>query len=572
MCTAQLSLISNAFPDSAPVVLNSVRVDFNGSLKPIVLEHEDAEQESEKKVLLTSLSLKEDFEKKPDDELPSELRGQGDLTLRPGQTLVFELAIPLREAGDTEASSVTLSYKSEAFDLDYTMKFRETDEVLGWFVEGLSKPRHSRRDGRALHIQPRPPKMEIKLVDPLDQYYANELIELRIELLNAEDETASVKLDAHLFGKDVPPFKIQGAGEERTADGAIEESGIMGLSLGKISNGSSLSLLLTIDPIEVPTSYDLHLRASYHLESDAATPIMQVLPIQLNVVGAFEANYDLMPRIHPDPWPSLFDYEGVLDQGDSDAALVPAKGFAQKWCLGCHFASFAHEDLRVVDVDIRVVSCVGGARCNVVKRPEMPEEGIVVEPKKMHEVEFDLVAQKLSLDDRQPVSLDLAFIIRWKRNAATDSAPNTTTMMVGNYVVLGAEPRVLAAAYQTSAGGLTQLEVTVENPSSHFLTFGLAMEPSDEFAFSGAKQTTLHLLPMARRTATYRLLPLVGAGYVRPGLVVRDKYFQKTLRIVPTEGMKMDKDGLLIWVPGQPGDEEPAGGEPGEVQVEKKVS
>lgn len=31
---------------------------------------------------------------------------------------------------------------------------------------------------------------------------------------------------------------------------------------------------------------------------------------------------------------------------------------------------------------------------------------------------------------------------------------------------------------------------------------------------------------------------------------MRDKYFQKVLRIIPTEGMKIDKDGLLVWVPG----------------------
>ena len=38
-------------------------------------------------------------------------------------------------------------------------------------------------------------------------------------------------------------------------------------------------------------------------------------------------------------------------------------------------------------------------------------------------------------------------------------------------------------------------------------------------------------------------------GEVRLELLIRDKYFQKVLRIIPTEGMKIDKDGLLIWVP-----------------------
>ncbi len=121
------------------------------------------------------------------------------------------------------------------------------------------------------------------------------------------------------------------------------------------------------------------------------------------------------------------------------------------------------------------------------------------------------------------------------------------------------EPRVVASVrYHAAAtpsatkdlgGFLVHLDVTIENPSSHFLTFGLSMEPSDEFAFSGAKQTTLHVLPVSRRSVSYRLLPLVRGAFVRPNLVVRDKYFQKVLRIIPTESMKIDKDGLLVWVP-----------------------
>jgi hypothetical protein len=31
--------------------------------------------------------------------------------------------------------------------------------------------------------------------------------------------------------------------------------------------------------------------------------------------------------------------------------------------------------------------------------------------------------------------------------------------------------------------------------------------------------------------------------------VVRDRYFQKVLKIAPTEGMRLDKEGILIWVP-----------------------
>lgn len=556
-CKAQLSLSSEAFPDAAPVTLSELRIEFEGGLKPIVLEH------SKSSVSIETLTLQESFGDDSDDGPPSMLRGQCDLALNPGRTRVIEMAIPLREAGSVSASLVKLSYQSDAFDMEYKMKLGLRDQVSGWLVEGSTKPRHTRSDAHVLHVQPRPPKMDIKVVDPLSQYYANEVIELQVQLHNAEDESASVKVDVHLFGKTAPAVTILAGDEERRADGMEEESKITAFPLGSLDSSSTLGLTVRIDPADAPITYDLHLRASYHLESDVATPITQMLPVHINVVNAFEANYDLVPRLHHDPWPSLFDYDNVLSADDEGKEAGVARGVAQNWCLICHYASFALEDLKVVGMDMKVLSGARHARCNVGKQAEFPDDGIVVSPKTMHEARFDLAAQKLSLDDRHPVSLDLAVDIKWQRvGAKPEDAVNTTTMLAGNHLVLSTEPRVLASVFETpgtagQAEGLMHLDITLENPSSHFLTFGLTMEPSDEFAFSGAKQTTLHLLPMSRRTTTYRLLPLVRGEYVRPGLVVRDKYFQKVLRVIPTEGMKIDKDGLLVWVPPAGGDDAP---------------
>jgi hypothetical protein len=563
-CTAQLSLTSSAFVDAAPVVLSSIRVESQGALKPIVLEHAAGGDSKEGKLVILPITLKEEFPEESEDDLPLLLRGSSALTLKPGQTRVFELTIPLRESGDAEVTSLVLGYRSDAFDLDYTMNLSGANQAGGWKVIGSDKPKHSRPGAHTLHIQPRPPKLEVKLVDMLEQYYANETIELQIELLNAEDEAASLKLDVQLVGKDVPPFKVRMGDDDKTAESTEDGYKLLNQPIGRIASSESYKAMLAIDPAKAPTVYEIQIRASYHLESDPATPILQVLPVTLNIVNAFEANYDLVPRLHSDPWPSLFDPDGVQEATDKEhSGTVSAKGFAQKWCLKCHYASFAVQDIQVMGMEAQVLSSVGGARCHVVQGPTVPEEGITMKPKTMHDAAFDLVAQKISLDDRSPVSLELAFVIHWRRSdTKSDGTVNTTTMPVGKYLVLGTEPRVLATVARAEPGteawapGVTWLSVMIENPSSHFLTFGLSMEPSDEFAFSGAKQTTLHLLPMARRRVTYRLVPLKG-GWVRPGLVVRDKYFQKVLRIIPTEGMRIDKEGLLIWMPGQEdGDEE----------------
>ncbi|KIE03613.1 hypothetical protein MAJ_00144, partial [Metarhizium majus ARSEF 297] len=550
-CLAQFTLTSNAMADSMPISFSSAKILFGGSLKPILLRHGSSGEESS---FITKVALEEQFSTDGPGDLPSSLSGTCDLTLKPGEKRVFEMAVPLRESGEAEASTVVATYEHKSFDIEYTMSFRDTDQVTGWYIKTSDRPRQLRPDARILHIKPRPPKLLVSLLESWGQYYTNETVELGVELRNEEEEPANVKLDVQLYGKSVPSFKLQVGEHERNGETGEDESKALGVPVGVISSGAVAKLELTIDPTTAPTTHDLHIQATYHLESDTATPIIQVLSLSLDLVGPFEANYDLLPRLHPEPWPSLFDYEGLHLVTEGETAAPPAKGFAQQWCLVCHYASFAMEDLTVLGMELQVVSCAGGARCTVTRQPEVAGDGITIPPKTIHEAQFDLVAQKLSLDDRHPVTLDLAFVIKWKRKTApVDGQANVTAMPVGQYLVLGTEPRVLASALYSNpmaSTNLLHLDITIENPSNHFLTFGLSMEPSDTFGFSGAKQTTINLLPMSRRTARYRLLPFVQGDYIRPGLVVRDKYFQKVLRIIPTEGMKIDKDGLLVWVPG----------------------
>ncbi|KAJ6787902.1 hypothetical protein PWT90_01885 [Aphanocladium album] len=564
-CKAQLSLISNAMPGSAPVTLSNVRIDFEGGLKPIQLEHAAAgeRQEAGRLVQIRQVTLDEDFPEDSEDDLPTKLHGRCNLTLEAGQRLVIEMAIPLREAGEVEPLSVGLGVETGSFNLSLTIPFRDTDVAVGWFTPGSVKARKVRADSRTLNVQPRPPKLNIIIAQQMQQYYANELIALTVILQNNEDEAATTKLEIHAFGKVIPILRVKADGKDYATDGQAEEESILsGISLGKIESSASREAVLEIDPITGPMSYELQMRATYHLETDSATPIIQVFTVQLNLVNAFEANYDLVPRLHPEPWPSLFDPEGLDDINEDDGKQRAPIGLVQRWCLQSHYASFAQENVRVLDTEVEVTECVGGARCSISKLTRIAEpEGLLVEPKTMHEAQFQLEAQKMQLEDRSPVSVDLTFKIKWCRAESAPDAPvNTTIMPVGRYLVLGSEPRVLATAFhgQPDETSTMQLDLTIENPSNHLLTFGLTMDPSDEFAFSGAKQTTLHMLPMSRRTATYRLLPLKRGCYIRPGLVVRDKYFQKVLRIIPTEDMKIDKDGLLVWIPGLENDDLPS--------------
>ncbi|KAI0009387.1 Gryzun, putative trafficking through golgi-domain-containing protein [Xylariaceae sp. FL0662B] len=572
-CPAQLSITSDAFSDAAPVVLETVQIEFDGSLRVIHLKHRlnggrapAPSRLRASKVSLVESEASSDAISDDVSETSSQtaalitLDGTDDLTLFPGQTRVFEMDIPLREIGDAKAYSVQVSVAPQAFTLRYRMKLRETNSVGYWYSMSSSHKKVTRTNPHKIKVLPRPPKMEIKLIEILEQYYTDETIELDLEIFNGEDADANTKLEVMLYGHDIPGYQVRVPDRDgKLRSPRLEESRPNGIPVGRIEKAKSTRAMVILGPVNRPTAYDLTIKTLYHLVSDPTTPIFQQTTYHFDIVNPFEANYDLFPRLHSE-WPSLFDYEDIQDLTTEEITRHP-QGLAQKWSLATRYASFAHEDLQVLNLAVDVLATLGNVRCTVSNDKSMIADGVTISPKTIEEAHFELVAQKLSLDDRSPSTADLAFIITWRR-LTSGASVNTTTLPLPRFFVTISEPRVLAAVSYSSmprppspasssiyTPQLIFLDITIENPSSHFLTFGLIMEPSDEFAFSGAKTTTLNVLPVSRRSVTYRLLPLVRGTWIRPTLVVRDKYFQKVLKIIPTEGMKGDKEGVLVWVP-----------------------
>lgn len=570
---SQLSLVSKALLDAAPVTLNSLEINFEGGLRRIRLKHEKTHNRQQNKttIELAHVVLKEvevgggettasvpDTSFKQDSVIT--LEGTQNLTLFPGQTRVFEFDIPLREPGDAKATSLHLFLNSETFSLTYSMRPDRTTSPGKWYSSPSSKRKFIRADPRSIKILPRPPKMQIKPLGLLEQYYTNEVIQLELDVINQEDSDAITKMDITLRGSGAPLYQVRVVGgHEQSCSPGSDDRSLRDIQLNTISVSDSGKIFIALDPIDGPTVVDLSMRVSYSLSVDPSTPIIQEASFRLNVVSPFEASYDLLPRIHPE-WPNFFNSENIQNHSDNEKVVARPRGLAQKWALVTRYASFAHEEVLVSDLEIEVIATQGNVTCFASKPEDLPVNGQVLSPKTIEERQFELVSQKSSLDDRSPATADLAFIIKWRRIDAPDTVLNITTLPLPRFYVTVSEPRVLATASystslppSTSPGALSSrllfLDITIENPSSHFLTFGLTMDPSDEFAFSGAKTTTINVLPIARRSVTYRLLPLVRGTWIRPTLVVRDKYFQKVLKIIPTEGIKSDKDGILLWVP-----------------------
>jgi hypothetical protein len=589
-CTSQLTVKSKAQSAAATVTMAEIRIFFEGSMRWVTLRHtamKGAEKPRPDGIIYNNVALHEptthpDARATSRDPRSTALLGKSDLSFPPGKTKVFEFVCPLREAGEARATSATFFLASELFDLDYIVTFNQTIMPDVWWCQKPGRKRLVRVDPHAMNVLPKPPKMDQRFAALQDQYYTNEPIRLQLDISNGEDEESVAKLVVQIAGDQAPPFVLglaQSAHEDDDPDPA--EAGTQYLELGSIASTGSTSAVIEIPPVMLPAIYDVTVELSYHLVSDMETPISKTTTIRLLVVSPFEANYDFSPRLDVTPWPSFFSHDESNTSIEQDQESLPkATGLAQKWCLTTRYASFATEALIIEDVDISVLSLNGGVTCTTIKSDPLDHSfPHLIEPNSISERQFSVFTRKLSLDDRRSASLDLLLLIKWRRPSTSsdpDTTINTTHLPIPRLLVASSEPRVLASVVYSPvpdiALPLLTLSYTIENPSTHFLTFGIVMNPSEHFAFSGIKQGTVQLLPLSRRTIRFRLLPLIDVGgsgkadgnriegkapggsdqdgeWIRINFVVRDRYFQKVLKVVATEGMRADKEGVLVWVP-----------------------
>ncbi|KFY12053.1 hypothetical protein V492_04118 [Pseudogymnoascus sp. VKM F-4246] len=560
-CRSQLSVTSFAAKGSSPVTMAEIKIKFEGSLKPVTIRHSTEAQEVEVRpdnTSFTKVALREEHGN-PDDISKerglrsSTLVGEESLHFLPGQTRVFELSCPLREPGKAKAISATFALAAPLFDLECITEFDHITTRDVWWSQKPARKRVVRADPHSIIILPKPPKMEIKFQALKDQYYTNEPIDLNIDIFNGEDEESLASLEVTIAsdgaGSPRLPFKIIiPTAPQSDVEYKPDEETSPSAKLGSISSSDTISAIVVLGPIAIQSTYEITLQLKYNLASDLETPITRTAAIRLNIGSPFEANYDFSPRLDSRSWPSFFDpNEGKPPSADEESAL----GLPQKWNLTARYCCFAGEALIVEDVSLAILSLNGGVACSAIHPLPNTSLGLPILPEALAESHFDVLTQKLSLDDRRSASLDLSLLIQWRRDAP-ESPSNTSTLPIPRLLVASSEPRVLtnlSYGEDTVQPMVLHMDYMIENPSMHFLTFSVVMEPNDKFAFSGAKQSTIQLLPLSRRGISFNLLPNVRGEWVRPQLVVTDRYFQKVLKVAPGDGMKSDKEGILIWIP-----------------------
>jgi trafficking protein particle complex subunit 11 len=543
--------------------MRQILVHFQGDKYLIKLSHQKG---SDQAVHANAAPLQE-LRKITLKERPSstpgavELKGSTDLTISPSSLVIIEFSLVVREAGGIHISYIALSIESDQFELQYHSPSTSTGEPSFWWTQkqsGLKAIRLGRAHPEAVTVLPRPPKMEITLVDAEKQYYTDEAITLKFVVSNQEEEETESTLEVRFMSRTVNvPDYVWISAEDHGGDavlGSNSEStpeALPGHAVGRLLPGTKSTHKIRLNAPSIPADLVVEAKVLYHLLSDRETPVSKTLSTSFDIMSAFEANYEFTPRVHPDPWPTFFGVQSLEDaELVEDDSLRKANGIAQRWRLFARIASFAEEALSVEGVSVQLDSISGNALCEISNDID-PSISVVVAPRELHERTFSLDVTKISLEDRRPSTLGMSLSIQWRRTSAPISEAVTSTLLMQDMAIPNSEPRVLATAYPSSNAAipiLAHLDYVLENPTTHFLTFDLTMEASEEFAFGGLKFGAVNLLPLSRTTVRFNVLPLVRGAWVSPSLKVMDRYFGKQLKVLGTDGLRTDKKGIGLWV------------------------
>ncbi|KAL8712339.1 MAG: hypothetical protein Q9220_003490 [cf. Caloplaca sp. 1 TL-2023] len=556
---AQLLISSHAQSDTAPLVLSHILISFEGGLKDILIEHSTEAQPvasaTLENILLYDVTLGTGSLKSESSGLTSStssdsLVGLCDLKLLPGESKALALSLQPKESGNCQVTSITSTIQTESFTFDYIISnaddMRQDDH---WFQTetGVGRRPASNNGSSEIRIHPKPPKMQIRLPELKKEYLTDETVLLDIEIINEESDDADLVLEARFLGqKDAIPTWAWITGQEQSTRAEDPLANDNGENMGRYHVGHVASLATqeikaTFQASSVPTEAVLEIKAFYHLSAEPDTPIPKALINDILFDRPFEANYDLRPSVDTRLWPSYFSVE-------ADPAGDSAHGLRQLWHSTSRLASFASEPLIIEEATLEVVDVHDGTTCKVSNdSPESTSE-VILAPNELLERHFTIDAQKMDLDDRRSAAINFQLEVRWRRQQAGSQAAKTT-LPAPDLVIPFGEPRVLAAVGPPHGEAeAISVEYTIENPSTHVLTFDVSMETNDDFAFSGPKSTSLNLVPVSRRTIAYTIMPLGRGKWITPHFRVLDTHFNQVLRVFGTGGMRSDKKGASIWV------------------------
>lgn len=472
-----------------------------------------------------------------------------DLQLRPSQVHIIEFCLTFREAETVRLERLTSSVAGDKFlivqEINEPILLR-TSMSFHHSANGIVSRELRCDDSTMIEVLPKQPKVELEVVDLKAQYLVGEVPSVCVRVLNQESKLITASVDVEITdGASVLEglATIDYVSTQTTQEPA---SALVGIS---VSSGSAIELVMRLTPPTQPTQLSASFTIKYEIEGEPGTIQSKTIELPMSFIKMLDLKWIFEPLLYPGDWPSHFQV------GTYDADPLPS-GVPHRWSASLRAHSLVTEAILVKKISLLLANEPRDAVCTIgcdsgAKEQSLPSDKSLVRS-------FELITQKMSADDRRPLSLDLKCLIEWSYKDASET--HALTVSVPRVSLPLSEPRVLCTIEQSHKQNANAvLNYHLENLSNHFLTFALTMEPSEDFAYCGVKSRMLSLTPFSRVKLAYGIIlqdkisvPASKGRYISPNLQVVDSYYHKTLHILPAgPGVKRDaNDSISVWIEG----------------------
>ena len=550
---SQLVIKFDAHTACKPLKLRSIAIEFDDKIPGFIIQHQTQSSEDEKRIEEQNSSIGVADVRLDRSYTPSSppYIGSANLSFHAGQARVFSIVIVPEASGNSRALKAISRIGTDNKVIEHTTWFEAHKKAAAWLNEasitGITGPQVRLNPPKtAVDILPRPPKLDMVFDNIRNIYYTGEEIRFELSLINSEDEEADIDIEimTHSNSSNVPRLYFLDDArqplerhEQRTSS-----------SLGKIKPRNSTSRRLILENSELAIDIVVEARASYALTSSPGRRIEKSSSADVVMIRPFEALHVVYPDWHPDHWPDYFYWQEDRDNvGGPNASKDDITGLFSRWQSRMRITSFATETL-VID-SVRLKTCKMNRHAKVhVSEDEESTNNIEIISNGRHTASFEIDVQKKSMDETRPVAIEPVVEIGWRRLGSRHEDTVITKLELQRISLAGGEPRVLARQCLSEKTRNLVIEYIIENPSMHFLTFNISIESSEDYAFSGPKQTTIQLPPLNRHGIKYLFMPLATGAHIRPDVQVLDVYFNKVLNVIPTGTLRAEHGELKASV------------------------
>ncbi|KAI8815244.1 Gryzun, putative trafficking through golgi-domain-containing protein [Cladochytrium replicatum] len=514
-------------------------------------------------------------EKLGNDGSESIVKRDVNLVFQPGSRKVLEGLLVPKESQDIKVVNVQVILVGEGQSVEDASSVVTLQYDIGERPEDLSSRRKwavpNQTTGIVIRKQPNL-KMVLQHTSPafLDEFYP-----VTVLIRNDESEAIHAHIDVELkstvggetiaslpmrHSVSVVPAATQS--DQSTALPPISLSGsppsaptqffnaITGVDLGPISSGEEVTRTFWMACMHNPGERAFHATVHYKVVSDTTTVVSPTNPTywhrkqetaRINFMRPFEGKFSFHEAACL-PLPESIDEAGLLSfdasafgmmkqliaSGAGAIEPLPPLRRTSVWLLDGSVKFVGPFDLEVREINVVHANGEQGVHPTVTRIRGREEEGSTCW-RAGHTFNC-LYRMEVTTDIGKPVT-DINFgsmHITWRRKTADQEGPGMwrTSLLPIPSCPVSEEDVVIIADHppEGTVGTLFTVQYTVQNTSLEVVELSVATEASEGFVFSGYKQATVRILPLATKSLSYNVLPLACGRCVLP----RTRFSRKT--------------------------------------------